>query len=65
MLGRILTGNPVVTSAKGLTGHLLGAAGAVEAALSALAVERSLIPPTTSLSVVDPRLDLNLAIAAA
>lgn len=64
VLRRVFTRNPLVTSTKGVTGHLLGAAGAVEAALTVLAVERSLIPPTASLDVLDPRLDLDVATTA-
>lgn len=47
-----------------MTGHLLGAAGAVEAALGVLTVERSVIPPTASLQELDPRLDLEVATSA-
>ncbi|MFE9633177.1 beta-ketoacyl-[acyl-carrier-protein] synthase family protein [Streptomyces sp. NPDC006463] len=64
MLARVLTGAPLVTSTKGVTGHLLGAAGAVEAALAVLTVERSLIPPTASLQELDPRLDIEVATSA-
>jgi 3-oxoacyl-[acyl-carrier-protein] synthase II len=62
MLRRTLTGDPLVTSTKGVTGHLLGAAGAVEAAFTLLSVEHELVPPTANLFIPDPRIDIKLAL---
>ena len=45
-----------VNSTKGMTGHTLGAAGAVEAALSAIAIEEGLIPGSPGTRTIDPAL---------
>jgi beta-ketoacyl-acyl-carrier-protein synthase II len=50
----------VVTSTKGVTGHLLGAAGAVEAILAACALRDGLVPPTANLTVQDPEIELDV-----
>ncbi len=47
---------PIVTSTKGVTGHALGAAGAIEAAAVLLAMEKRLVPPTAGLVTVDPEM---------
>jgi 3-oxoacyl-[acyl-carrier-protein] synthase II len=51
----------VVGSTKSMTGHLLGAAGAVEAVVSVLACQTGRIPPTINLTEPDPDCDLDYA----
>ncbi len=51
---------PLVTSVKGVTGHSLGAAGALEAVASALSIDRRLIPPTVGLEQQDPEIHLDI-----
>jgi len=48
-----------ISSSKSMLGHMLGAAGAVEAAITALALQQSIIPPTINLENPDPACDLD------
>jgi 3-oxoacyl-[acyl-carrier-protein] synthase II len=60
-LRRVLPADPLVSSTKGVTGHLLGAAGAIEAAYTVLALENGLVPPTANLRTRDPEIDIDVA----
>ena len=48
-----------VSSTKSMTGHLLGAAGGLESAIAALAVENDIMPPTINYETPDPECDLD------
>jgi 3-oxoacyl-[acyl-carrier-protein] synthase II len=52
-------GRLAVSSTKSMTGHLIGAAGAVEAIATTLALERGLVPPTINYRSPDPECDLD------
>ncbi|MFC4146069.1 beta-ketoacyl-[acyl-carrier-protein] synthase family protein [Micromonospora mangrovi] len=60
MLRRVLGARAAVTSTKGVTGHPLAAAGAIEAAYTALAVGAGTAPPTANLTHLAPELDLDV-----
>lgn len=49
----------MITSTKPMTGHLLGAAPAIEAIFTVLSIKNDIIPPTINLSIRDPECDLN------
>lgn len=52
--------NVAVTSTKSMTGHLLGAAGAVESLASVMALHDQLVPPTINLANLDPEVQLDI-----
>src|SRR5580704_4197024 len=64
MIRQVLGDRPTVTAVKGVTGHSLGAAGAIEAAITALSVENSFAPPTANLTEQDPEVDLDVVAKA-
>ncbi len=49
-----------VSSTKSMTGHMLGASGAVEAIISALAVKNDIVPPTINYQIPDEECDLDI-----
>ena len=55
----------MVSSTKGATGHMLGAAGATEAVISVLALSNNTVPPTLGYQVSDPECDLDIVPNAA
>ena len=65
LLRRVLGERPCVTSVKGVLGHSIGAAGAVEAAVTALALRYGVAPPTANLDSQDPDIDLDVVAKAA
>ncbi len=58
-LGDEVAHRVAMSSTKSMTGHMLGAAGAVEAAASVLAIQRSMLPPTIHYETPDPECDLD------
>lgn len=59
---RVFGGDTVITSTKGVTGHPLGAAGAIEAVYTVLALRHGLIPPTANVQAVEPAVDLDVVV---
>ena len=58
-------GGPAVTSIKGVTGHAIGAAGAIEAVALALSYRDHSLPPTLVTTSVDPALDIDVVMGGA
>lgn len=58
-LGEDLAYKVAVSSTKSMTGHMLGAAGGVEAAIIALAIRDGIVPPTINYTTPDPDCDLD------
>ena len=60
VLAKLLGTHAAVTSTKGVVGHTLGAAGAIEAAFTVLAIDTATVPPTANLNRQDPEIDLDI-----
>ncbi|MFE3558859.1 beta-ketoacyl-[acyl-carrier-protein] synthase family protein [Streptomyces sp. NPDC059193] len=60
VLRRVLGPRPAVTSTKGVTGHCIAAAGAIEAVYTVLSIEQGLVPPVANLERLDPRIDADI-----
>ncbi|MFF5726992.1 beta-ketoacyl-[acyl-carrier-protein] synthase family protein [[Kitasatospora] papulosa] len=60
MLRRVLGEHLLVTSTKAMTGHTLGAAGGIESALTVLALQHQLVPPTGNLDAPDPAIPVDV-----
>ena len=58
-LGEARAREALISSTKSMTGHMLGAAGGVEAIASVMALEEGVLPPTIHLDEPDPECDLN------
>ena len=50
---------PMISSTKGQTGHCLGAAGAIEAVISIMAMRDGIVPPTINYETIDEECDLD------
>ncbi|GAB1688979.1 beta-ketoacyl-[acyl-carrier-protein] synthase family protein [Krasilnikovia sp. M28-CT-15] len=64
-LHRVFGDRVAVTSTKGVTGHALAGAGAIEAAYTALALRDGVVPPTANLQRIDPRVEVDVVAGAA
>jgi 3-oxoacyl-[acyl-carrier-protein] synthase II len=65
MIHRALGNHPVLTAPKSMTGHLLGAAGALESIATILAIYHGVIPPTVNLDDPDDAVDLDVVAGTA
>ena len=59
-VGRLLGGDVPCSSTKGLTGHTLGAAGALEAVFSVLCIQQGLVPASVGTHTVDPSIGIHV-----
>ena len=58
---RAIGDHPVVTATKSMTGHMLGAAGAVESIATILAIKHGVVPGTRNLNKLDPEIKVDVA----
>ncbi len=58
---RAIGDHPVVTATKSMTGHMLGAAGAVEGIATVLAIRDGVVPGTRNLNKLDPEIEVDVA----
>ncbi|WP_263167623.1 beta-ketoacyl-[acyl-carrier-protein] synthase family protein [Streptomyces sp. SCSIO ZS0520] len=65
VLHRVCGEGPLVTSTKAMTGHTLGACGGIETALTVLALQHRLVPPTVNLDAQDPEIPVEVVAKAA
>ena len=63
-IAKVFGAGPPVTSIKGVTGHSLGAAGAIEAAASVLSIAGRVIPPTARYATPDPEVTVDVVTSA-
>jgi len=61
VLRRVFGTRPLVTSTKGVTGHMFGAAGAAEAAFTVFAIADGVVPPTANLVNLDGGVEVHVA----
>jgi 3-oxoacyl-[acyl-carrier-protein] synthase II len=59
-IAEAIGGHPAVTATKSMTGHMFGAAGALGALATILAIRDGVIPPTRNLDTLDPRVELDV-----
>ena len=62
VIAKLFPGRPAVSSIKGVTGHALGAAGAIEAVALVLSYAHRTLPPTAGTVTVDPALDIDVVL---
>lgn len=58
---RSVGGHPVVTSTKSMTGHMLGAAGSLEAIATVLSVKEGIVPGSRNITTIDPEIKVDVA----